>query len=322
MRPDKKEHPKEKTKLHPRNKHRERYDLKLLVSTLPELEPFVTTNIHGDETVDFFNPEAVKLLNKALLKQYYGIDYWDIPPMYLCPPIPGRADYLHNMADILSQSNKGQIPNGNKLTCLDVGVGANCVYPIIGNKSYGWSFIGSDTDPAAVASAKNIVEKNPHLAGQIDIRLQPDPKHFFRGIIGKDEYVDLTICNPPFHASAEDAAASNQRKVSNLTKTKTEEPQSNFGGQANELWYEGGEKMFVGTMIMESKHFAKSVFWFSTLISKQSNLKMAYAELDHIGATEIKTIPMGQGNKSSRVVAWTFFSPAQTKAWVEGRWQK
>ncbi|HQW01464.1 MAG TPA: RlmF-related methyltransferase, partial [Saprospiraceae bacterium] len=40
----KKEHPKEKSRLHPRNRHRERYDFKQLIAVCPELAPYVTLN--------------------------------------------------------------------------------------------------------------------------------------------------------------------------------------------------------------------------------------------------------------------------------------
>src|SRR5688500_3909142 len=103
----KKEHPKEKIKLHPRNKHRQRYDFTQLISSCPDLAPFVKLNVYNDESIDFFNPEAVKMLNTALLKHFYNIVYWDIPSNYLCPPIPGRADYIHNIADLLGTKNNG-----------------------------------------------------------------------------------------------------------------------------------------------------------------------------------------------------------------------
>jgi 23S rRNA (adenine1618-N6)-methyltransferase len=73
-------------------------------------------------------------------------------------------------------------------------------------------------------------------------------------------------------------------------------------------------------MIRESKKFSASCYWFSSLISKESNLKSAYATLEKVEAAEFKTIPMGQGNKTSRIIAWTFFSPEQQKMWVEKRW--
>jgi len=76
---EKRKHPTIKSKLHPRNKHRERYDFSSLIKSLPELAPFVKPNKYGDESIDFFDPDAVLMLNRALLKHYYHIDFWEIP---------------------------------------------------------------------------------------------------------------------------------------------------------------------------------------------------------------------------------------------------
>jgi len=318
---EKREHPKEKSRLHPRNKHRERYDFKLLIETCSELAPFVKLNMYNDESIDFSNPEAVKMLNKALLKHYYDIENWDIPEGYLCPPIPGRADYIHNVADLLKMSNYGKIPTGNKIKCLDIGVGANCVYPIVGNKEYGWSFIGADIDPIAIENGNKIIEQNPKLKGQVELRWQNNPKDFFYGVIKKDELIDLTVCNPPFHASLAEAQTGTLRKLSNLKQQQVSEPIKNFGGQNNELWCEGGEEKFVREMIRESKKFGSTCFWFSTLISKQTNLKSAYQALEKVEAFNIQTIPMGQGNKTSRIIAWTFLTKEQQNVWKNSRWK-
>jgi len=319
MLPKKREHPQEKAQLHPRNKHRARYDFKLLTSSCPELASFVKLNDYNDESIDFFNPAAVKMLNKALLKCYYAIDYWDIPPGYLCPPIPGRADYIHHIAELLGSKNHGKTPTGNKIKCLDIGVGANCVYPIIGSKEYGWSFVGTDIDRTALNSAAKIIELNPILKGNVELRLQPDQKNIFQGVIQKEDRFDLTICNPPFHGSLAEAQAGTMRKLKNLTRKKIMQPLKNFAGQNNELWCTGGEVKFVQEMIKESKQFATSCFWFSSLISKETTLQIVYAELRKLAAVEVKTIPMGQGNKTSRIVAWTFLNPEQQKQWISAK---
>ncbi len=321
MLPKKKEHPKEKSKLHPRNKHRERYDFKQLIESCADLAPFVKLNLYNDESIDFANPEAVKMLNKALLKHYYNIENWNIPANYLCPPIPGRADYIHYMADLVCGSNYGNMPAGEKIKCLDVGVGANCVYPIIGMKEYGWSFVGSDIDTIAIESANIIIESNSFLKDKIEISLQNNPKDIFYGIIQKEELFDLTICNPPFNKSAEESKQGTLRKLNNLNDSEITKPILNFGGKSNELWCKGGELKFVKNMVYQSKQFATSCFWFSTIISKQSHLSSVYEVLKKMEATEVKTISMGQGNKSSRIVAWTFFMPEQKKQWVNTRWK-
>ena len=317
----KKEHPKEKSKLHPRNKNRERYDFRQLIEGTPELAPFVKPNPYGDESIDFANPEAVKMLNKAILKHHYGIENWDVPEGYLCPPIPGRADYIHHIADFLCQNNYGKIPTGPQIKCFDIGVGASCIYPIIGNQEYGWSFVGSDIDPTAVDSANAIIAANPILQGKVECKLQTNPKDFFYGIVRKDELIDLSICNPPFHASAEEAQAGSLRKIHNLHLNKKVDPILNFGGQNHELWCDGGEEKFVRNMILQSRKFAQNCFCFSSLISKESNLTKVYHTLEQAGVYGAETIPMGQGNKISRIVVWTFLNAEEQNKWKNTRWK-
>jgi 23S rRNA (adenine1618-N6)-methyltransferase len=275
----------------------------------------VALNKYGDESIDFFNSQSVKALNKALLIHFYGIQYWDIPDGYLCPPIPGRADYIHHIADVLGKLNGGKIPEGPTMKVLDIGVGANCIYPIIGTKEYGWSFVGSEIDSIAADSANSIINKNEGLSGVIDIRLQKNTKEIFNGIITANEHFDLTLCNPPFHASLAEAKSGTLRKLKNLKQKKVSTPVLNFGGQTTELWCDGGESQFVSNMIQESEKFTHQCLWFSTLISKESNLKHVYFELRKVKATEVKTIEMGQGNKISRIVAWTFLTKQEQKDW-------
>ncbi|UOQ72850.1 23S rRNA (adenine(1618)-N(6))-methyltransferase RlmF [Hymenobacter cellulosilyticus] len=309
--------PAEKDGLHPRNRHRGRYDFAALQRATPELAQFVAPNPFGDESLDFANPEAVKTLNKALLRQFYHVPHWDIPAGYLAPPIPGRADYVHYLADLLAKTNGGEVPTGKRVRVLDVGVGANCIYPIIGHREYGWRFVGSDVDPVAIRVAKQIVASNPGLSGAIDCRLQPRASDIFSGIVKANELFDLTMCNPPFHASAAEAEAANRRKTQNLG-TK---PVPNFGGQSNELWYEGGEATFTWRMAEESALQRHNCLWFSTLISKKETLPGLYKTLEKRGAVEVRTIGMSQGQKVSRIVAWTFLNPEQQQQWRQRRWQ-
>jgi 23S rRNA (adenine1618-N6)-methyltransferase len=291
----------EKTTLHPRNPHRFRYDFEQLISSCPELNPFVFINKFDSQTIDFANDQAVKILNKAILKHFYGIAHWDIPENYLCPPIPGRADYIHYIADLLGLNNKGKT-----VKVLDIGVGANCVYPIIGNAAYGWTFVGSDIDSVAVDSAQKIVANNDSLSGKIEIRLQTSSDNIFKGIIMPDEKFDVSICNPPFHTSLEEATIGTQRKIKNLTGKKPQNPNLNFGGQNAELWCEGGEEKFVIKMIQESATISQKCVWFTSLISKKEHLPNIYKALKTAKALDIQTIDMAQGQKVSRIIAWTF----------------
>ncbi|MHA3789813.1 23S rRNA (adenine(1618)-N(6))-methyltransferase RlmF [Flavobacterium hauense] len=311
----------EKTTLHARNKNRERYDLQALIVAVPELANHVKPNKFGDESVDFSNPVAVKLLNRALLKHYYGIQHWEFPDKNLCPPIPGRADYIHYMADLVKESNFGRLPAGDKIMALDIGVGASCIYPVLGVAEYDWNFIAADVNKKSIGSAQSIVDANPQLAGRIDCRVQSDARHFLEGILAADEKVDVVICNPPFHSSREEAQSGTQRKINNLSGAKEKTTELNFAGIYNELVYEGGEAKFINDMVYESRRFAKNCFWFTTLVSKQSNLKGIYKTLEKVEAVDIKTINMGTGNKSTRIVAWTFLTREGQKAWKDTRWK-
>jgi len=296
----------EKSGLHPRNPHRFRYDFKKLIESSPGLAPFVVVNKYNNESIDFADPLSVLALNRALLKHFYGIAEWNIPENYLCPPIPGRADYIHHMADLLALGNNGEIPRGGQVRVLDIGVGANCVYPIIGSHEYGWNFVGVDVDPIAIETARNTVQINPSLQGKIELRIQPVAADIFHGIVQPDEQFDLSICNPPFHSSQEEAAAATQRKIYNLNPGKTSRNVQNFGGRNVELIYKGGEEAFVRRMIQQSSRIPTQFKWFSTLIAKSDHLPAVYKSLQIARATEVKTINMAQGQKVSRVVAWRF----------------
>jgi 23S rRNA (adenine1618-N6)-methyltransferase len=309
-----------KSKLHARSMHKERYDLALLVEVVPQLAKHVKLNKHNNYSIDFFDPLAVKMLNTALLKHHYGIAYWEIPEGYLCPPIPGRADYLHHCADLLANSNNGNIPIGNTIKCLDIGTGASCIYPLLGNKLYGWSFTATELDPIAFQSAKNITRKNKLEEESIEIRNQEDADQIYIGILQADECYDLSICNPPFHESKAQAQRGTLRKLSNLKKQKVSKAVLNFGGNGSELWYKGGERRFVRKMIEESRLFSKSILWFTTLISKEVNLPYVNKILKISEVFESKTIPMGQGNKISRIVSWTFHNKQEQKNWQLKRW--
>lgn len=306
----------EKAGLHPRNPHRFKYNFEALSKACPDLEKFIFTNEHQIVTIDFSNAQAVKTLNKALLIAEYDIQNWDIPANYLCPPIPGRADYIHNLADLLANTNNGIIPEGENIVGLDIGIGANGIYPIIGNAAYSWSFVGSDIDEKALQNCKKIIADNPKLIDFISLQLQKEPRFIFKNIFLPLDKFAFTICNPPFHSSPEEANKSALRKVNALEKTKTNSPILNFGGQNGELWCKGGELGFLTQMIYESAKYPMQCLWFTSLVSKKDNLSKIYKLLNKVGAAEIKTIDMAQGQKTSRIVAWTFLSPKQQQEYI------
>jgi 23S rRNA (adenine1618-N6)-methyltransferase len=297
---------------HPRNRHQDRYDLPALTAACPALAPFVRPGPAGVPTLDFGDPQAVRSLNRALLALQYGVRGWDLPEGYLCPPIPGRADHLHHLADLLAGPG-GTPPRGPSVRVLDLGTGASLVYPLVGHLEYGWSFVGTDIDAGALASAEAILAANPACGPAIRLRRQGDPARIFEGVVEPGETFDLCMSNPPFHASAAEAGEATRRKWQNLGR----DPGTglNFGGRGAELWCEGGEVAFVTRMVEESALRPGLCRWFSALLSRAASLPAIRSVLHAHGlhGPRVRILEMGQGQKRSRIVAWTFRDPADFK---------
>ncbi|MEP1588443.1 MAG: 23S rRNA (adenine(1618)-N(6))-methyltransferase RlmF [Tateyamaria sp.] len=298
-----------KPKLHPRNQHSDGYDFVRLIAQTPELEAFTTDNPSGQTTIDFKNVTAVRMLNRALLKTHYNIEFWDIPAGYLCPPIPGRVDYIHYLADLLASNNDKDIPRGRHIKALDIGTGASLVYPITGQSEYGWHFTGVDIDAGALKSARQICELN-NL--DIPLRRQAKSEDIFRGVITPDDRFHISMCNPPFHASLEQANKGTQRKWANLGQGKSKK--LNFGGQNAELWCPGGEIKFIARMVEQSKEFGDQCLWFTSLVSKKDNLSPLHRILGKAKVSDYQIVEMAQGQKTSRFIAWTYIKRSQRSA--------
>ncbi|WP_372745837.1 23S rRNA (adenine(1618)-N(6))-methyltransferase RlmF [Lutibacter sp.] len=292
--------------LHFNNIHNDDYNFTDLCEAYKDLKNFVFVNQYGTETIDFANPKAVKAINTALLFKYYNISFWDFPDDNLCPPIPGRVDYIHYLSDLLKASKINE-----NVSVLDIGTGASCIYPLLGNAVYNWSFVGTDIDKKSLDRAEKIVKKN-NLTKVIKLKQQKDATHIFDGILTADDKFSATMCNPPFYKSQEEAMQENARKLEGLGKT---EVTRNFSGKQQELWYKGGEKAFIHTYLYESSMFKTNCFWYSTLVSKKENAESMLSSLKKLGATKIKTIPMSQGNKVTRIVAWTFLTEQEQLNW-------
>jgi 23S rRNA (adenine1618-N6)-methyltransferase len=313
------------TSFHPRNIHQHGYDFSLLKRVTPTLAQYVQSAPirHGEavrDTIDFSDPMAVRELNTALLKANYHINQWSIPNGALCPPIPGRVDYIHHVADLLDDTAEQSSKSGlnQNLTqprrLLDIGTGANGVYLLLASQIYQWQCVGSDIRQASLDNVSQILESNPVLKQRIDLRLQGSPHQFFKDIIQPGEYFDISVCNPPFHASQQEAMSANTKKVANLNRSKgakadcqlNHSPNLNFGGFENELWCNGGEKLFLKKMIKESREYSQQCGWFTSLISREEHVAPCIKVANKQGAAETKVIKMAQGNKISRLFAWRF----------------
>ncbi|MBT4707417.1 MAG: 23S rRNA (adenine(1618)-N(6))-methyltransferase RlmF [Campylobacteraceae bacterium] len=301
--------------LHKRNIHNIDYDFNALFKSEQSLKEYVFTNKYDNLSIDFSNPKAVISLNKALLSHFYHIKNWSIPNDYLCPPIPGRADYIHYIADLLAKGNNNKVPKGKEVLGIDIGVGANAIYSILGSTIYNWNFVASDIDKISIENVNKIINLNTILQDKIKCKIQNDKNLMFDSIIEKDDRFDFTMCNPPFHKSQKEALKGSTRKVQNLTKSIVKDPTLNFQGQSGELWCNGGEMLFIKKMIKESVKFKDNCLWFTTLVSKKENLDNIYKVLKFVKVFEHQTIDMNQGNKKTRIVAWTFQDKNQQENW-------
>lgn len=295
--------------MHKNNRHSKDYNFKILVKDTPALEAYVIDSSYGKDTIDFSDPKAVKCLNTALLKTYYNIEYWDFSDDNLCPPVPGRVEYIHLLNDLLKASG---IQNNIKV--LDIGVGAACIYPLLGHAEYNWNFIGSETDQKALENSKLIVEKN-QLNSYIELKWQDNPQSILKGVLQPSEQISAALCNPPFYKNEVEAQENTQRKLKGL-KNNSNQIIRNFSGTASELWYPGGEKAFLHNYLYQSSLLKTNCFWYTSLVSKKEHIKSMQSSLKKLGATSVKVIQMSLGNKVSRVVAWTFLTDAQQQDWI------
>jgi 23S rRNA (adenine1618-N6)-methyltransferase len=279
--------------LHPKNNFKNGYNFDELIIKNPELKQFVAKNEFGTVTIDFSNPEAVRELNKALICSLDKISNWNFPKENLCPPIPGRLDYIHYLADLLSLKGEAKI--------LDIGTGATCIYPLLGVSMFDWSFVATDIDLDSLDVAQDIIDDN-NLTEKIELRQQFKEENILKGIIVDGDSFTAVMCNPPFYKSAEEAQGANGRKSKNLGNNAIR----NFAGNNNELWYIGGEKAFLHNYLYESSLYKTSSKWFTSLVSKKENVKSLEKSSKKLGALEFKVIPMHQGNKVTRIVAWRF----------------
>ncbi|GBE58592.1 23S rRNA methyltransferase [Babesia ovata] len=342
--------------MHHRSRHTKRDDFIALSRISPVLKRHLVPNSKCKSTAckqimhhyDFSHPDAVYHLSRAILKTTYGLNFYlpcgcpndscdpslsaegagedgDTHPgdaahidvkRYLAPSIPGRADYLHYVADLLHVSHNlpdpppegtdaahhgpanigfEDIPRGQKVKVLDVGTGANCIYPLLGCTDYGWSFIASEINSESLNLAKRNLTSN-NITDIVDLRHQKEPLRMFTGILQPDEFVYLTMCNPPFHASL-DRTNLNPRvstcgtinelvfqhddvttfTIDGVDPLNLQNVRFGVTGQVNYTFSsnprERGDLAFVEIMLVESRFFAHNVLWFTSLVARLSTLK-------------------------------------------------
>jgi len=290
--------------MHPQNPYNERYDLKRLAKHYSTLQEYIVLNTSGEKTIDFSSSSAVYELNKAMLLADFKLNDYHLPTGYLIPPIPGRLDYLLYVRDFLLE--KFNITEDSELRGLDIGTGANGIYCVLGVQHFNWTMVGAESDAKATEIAKANMQHTKGLQDKVQIRHQENKSFLFKNILQSNEQFDFTVCNPPFHSSREEALKGSLRKLKNLAGAiHKNDVLLNFEGQANELWCNGGEALFIKRLIKESILFKDQVKVFTSLVAKTDNLVKIEKQLKKSKAN-YQVINMSQGNKKNRLVLWWF----------------
>ena len=117
----------------------------------------------GEFSMDYKSNEAVLCLNTAIFEDVFGVKNWCLPEgSFLNPPIPNRLNYLMYMKDMIEESML--VEEGVCIRGVDIGVGASCVYPLLGSSYFGWSFVGSDINQPSIQHINSsLLPNNPHL---------------------------------------------------------------------------------------------------------------------------------------------------------------
>ena len=82
----------------------------------------------------------------------------------------------------------------------------------------------------------------------------------------------------------------------------------------------GGERAFLERMVAQSAGIPKRCLWFTSLVSKAENVAHVEAALKKVHPVETRIIPMAQGQKQSRLIAWTFCGNGEMERWRKARW--
>lgn len=318
--------PSNNARMHPGTGYAEQEpDFAQLAADDAQLTPFVRLLPSGSAKVDFRDAEASKAVTTALLRRDCGVR-WALPPGQLIPPVPGRANYIAWIADLLALSR----PEG-AVVGLDIGCGASLIYPLLGAAQHGWRFVAADITDAAIDGAHANVALNPHLKQLIEVRdvrkslptfaqlppstqslqevltsARPDilgSRSFPNGILGPalqpGESFAFCMCNPPFFESLDQAGLN---------------PHTAHGGTAEEMVCPGGEAAFVGAMVADSLELRHRVHWFTSMVGRKASLKALRTALYRHCPTALRTTEFAQGRTSRWGLAWSFEASQATNS--------
>ena len=271
-------------------------DFLTLIKEFPELKKYILKQNEDNEAefqFDWSNNELSLLMDKSILNYYFDIKYYDIPKGFLIPPIPSRINYINLINSIITKLiNDIDIKN---IIGIDIGTGANIIYPILGYSIYKWKFICTEINKEAYNNAKLILQKN-NLENNINIIKQNNKDNIFISILNRENKYIFSMCNPPYYNYE------NEIKL----EDKKRDNEYNF----DEIYYKNGEYGFFQRYFEESICYKNNVFLYTILIGKKINAENIYDKLSSYSDI-IKIYNMQKiltGNNVRYIIYWSFFN--------------
>ena len=271
-------------------------DFLTLIKEFPELKKYILKQNEDNEAefqFDWSNNELSLLMDKSILNYYFDIKYYDIPKGFLIPPIPSRINYINLINSIITKLIKDiDIKN---IIGIDIGTGANIIYPILGYSIYKWKFICTEINKEAYNNAKLILQKN-NLENNINIIKQNNKDNIFISILNRENKYIFSMCNPPYYNYE------NEIKL----EDKKRDNEYNF----DEIYYKNGEYGFFQRYFEESICYKNNVFLYTILIGKKINAENIYDKLSSYNDI-IKIYNMQKiltGNNVRYIIYWSFFN--------------
>ncbi|KAJ2025467.1 hypothetical protein GGI06_000575 [Coemansia sp. S85] len=277
-----------------------------LAEKYPELKPYLVAESSQRSTLDFKNPDAVRVLNQALLSTYFDL-HIHLPSNSLCPTIANRLNYLKWLsANILPDYIPGH------LTGLDIGTGASCIYPLLGARYLPQcDFVGTDINEDSVTIASRNVDRN-ELQSRIKVFLNTNrlttlplttPGFPLPETDAGGASFAFCMCNPPFYESIDER----QR----LRQMKRGTPGLNTTAKDDELYTDGGEESFLSGLVDESDIHNRRIKWFTTMVGKRSTLSILKTKLRGVGVKQVREGVLIQGRTTRWVLAWSFYGQSR-----------
>ncbi|KAF7732015.1 hypothetical protein EC973_007120 [Apophysomyces ossiformis] len=205
-----------------------------------------------------------------------------------------RLNYILWLQDLMDET----LPEQEEIAGIDIGVGASCIYPLLGCASRrNWTFLGTDIDKRSIRYARENVKRNG-LDSRITIKHNDNPERIF--LLDEDRTYHFCMCNPPFYSS--------QEEIEEGLRNKELEPSAVCTGSDNEMVTAGGEYGFIKRMINESVTYKTRIKWYTSMIGQKKTIKPLVDLLKSNNITNYLVTDFCQGRTKRWGIAWSFDS--------------